>query len=92
MEAGLPLVHDSRDVAAPRAGVLLTVRNLLGHLPFYRAFVGVEASLLALGAALIDAVRGDLEGTQTLLIALVAVGVITGVGHLIAILASKRLQ
>jgi phosphatidylglycerophosphate synthase len=92
MESGLPLVEDSRAVAAPRGGALRAVRSLLGHLPFYRAFVAVEATLLALIAAAVDEVRGDLEGTQALVLALAGVGAITTVGHLAAILASRRLR
>ena len=92
MEAGLPLVEDSRSVAAPRGGLLRSARSLLGHLPFYRAFVAMEFTLLALVAAVIDSARGDLDGTRALVLALVAVGVLTAVGHLAAILASKRLR
>jgi hypothetical protein len=60
--------------------------------PFYRAFVAVEATLLALGAAVVDAVAGDLVGSRALVIALVVVGAVTAIGHLLAILASDRLR
>jgi phosphatidylglycerophosphate synthase len=85
MESGMTLVEDSRAVAAPRGGQLRTLRSALGHLPFYRAFVAVEFTLLALAAELLDA-------TRALVVGLVVVGVVTAVGHLAAILASKRLQ
>jgi phosphatidylglycerophosphate synthase len=85
LESGLGKVEDTQAVAAPQRGLLRSARSMLGHLPFYRAFVAVEFTLLALIAELLDATRG-------LLIGLIAVGVITALGHLAAILASKRLQ
>jgi phosphatidylglycerophosphate synthase len=91
-EAGKPLVQDTRDVAAPRATGLRRIRRALGVMPFFRAFVAMEATLLALAAAAVDAVAGDLAGTRALVVALVAVGAITAVGHLFAILASSRLR
>jgi phosphatidylglycerophosphate synthase len=92
MEAGLPLVEDSRAVAAPRGGLLLRLRSAAGHLPFYRAFVAVEFTLIAMAAAIVDSASGSLDASRALVVALVAVGAITAVGHLFAILASKRLR
>jgi hypothetical protein len=60
--------------------------------PFFRAFVAVEASLLAFAAAIADAAAGDEKGSRVLLIALLPVGAVTLVGHLVAILASDRLR
>jgi len=40
----------------------------------------------------VDAVAGDLSGTRALLLALVPLALITVAGHLVAILASKRLD
>jgi phosphatidylglycerophosphate synthase len=91
MESGRPLVEDTREVAAPRGGLLRSARAALGYLPFYRAFVAVEATLLALAAAIVDSALDSLDATRALVLALVAAGVITAVGHLAAILASKRL-
>jgi phosphatidylglycerophosphate synthase len=92
MEAGRPLVEDSREVAAPRGGALRTLRRAFGYLPFFRAFVAVEATLLALAAAIVDSATGSLDGTRTLVVALVVIGAVTAAGHLFAILASKRLR
>jgi phosphatidylglycerophosphate synthase len=92
MRSGLATMQDTQEVAAPRAGFLLQARRLLGHLPFYRAFVAVESTLLILAAALVDSARGDLDATHVLLLALVAAGAITAVGHLAAILTSQRLK
>jgi phosphatidylglycerophosphate synthase len=92
MRSGMTAVQDSRAVAAPRPGLLLAARGLLGHLPFYRAFVAVESTLLVFVAAVVDEIRGGLGATRVLLVALVAVGVVTAVGHLAAILTSQRLR
>jgi len=91
-EAGRPVVQDSADVAAPRASGLRRLRRALGFFPFFRAFVAIEATLLALIAALIDAATGGLEATRVLVVALVPVAAITAAGHLFAILASERLR
>ena len=91
-EAGMPLVLDRREVAAPRASGLARVRRMLGFLPFYRAFVAMEFTLLALVAAVVDAVAGNLDGTRVLLVGLIAAGAVTAAGHLAAILTSSSLR
>jgi phosphatidylglycerophosphate synthase len=85
-------VQDRRVVAEPSAGTLRKLRALAGRLPFYRAYVAVEASILAFAAAIADALLGNLNGTRLLLSALVLSGLITFVGHLASILASQRLK
>jgi phosphatidylglycerophosphate synthase len=91
-ESGLPPVRDAAEVAAPRASGLARLRRAAGALPLYRAFVAIEFTLLALVAAIVDAVAGDLTGTHVLAVALVPVAAITAAGHLLAILASSRLR
>jgi phosphatidylglycerophosphate synthase len=91
-ESGKPVVRDVEEVAAPRGGALRRLRRAAGLLPFYRAFVAMEATLLALAAALADAALGDLEATRMLVLVLVPVAAITAAGHLFAILASSRLR
>jgi phosphatidylglycerophosphate synthase len=91
-EAGRPLLPDSAAVAAPRAGLLRRARRAASAFPFFRAFVAVEATLLALAAAVADAAAGDTSGSRVLVIALLPVAVITLAGHLAAILSSDRLR
>jgi phosphatidylglycerophosphate synthase len=91
-ESGKPLVEDTEAVAAPRGGPLRRARRAFRYLPFYRAFVAIEFTLLALGAAVVDAIAGELVATRVLLVALLPVAAVTAVGHLIAILASSRLR
>jgi phosphatidylglycerophosphate synthase len=91
-EAGLPPAADTEAVAAPRASLLRRARRAAARLPFYRAFVAVEATLLALVAAIVDAAAGDLTATRVLVVALIPVAAITAAGHLLAILTSGRLR
>jgi len=91
-EAGKPLVEDSEEVAAPRPGGLRRIRRLLTFVPFFRAFVAVEASLLAFAAAAVDSLAGDFAGTRALLLAMLPIAAVTAAGHLVAILASSRLR
>ena len=89
---GKPVVEDTEAVAAPRPTLLRRARRALRFVPFFRAFVAVEASLLALLAALVDLLGPGLPGTRALLATLVAIGVVTAAGHLLAILTSERLR
>jgi phosphatidylglycerophosphate synthase len=61
-------------------------------LPFLRPFQAVEATLLALAAAVGDAIEGGLLGSRVLLLVLVAAGLVAVCGHLVAVLASGRLK
>jgi hypothetical protein len=91
-ESGKPLVEDTEAVAAPLAPGLRQLRRALGFVPFFRAFVAVEFTLLAFCAAIVDSIAGDLVGTRVLLAALLPVAAVTALGHLVAILASSRLR
>jgi phosphatidylglycerophosphate synthase len=84
-EAGRPPAEDTVAVAAPRPGVLRVARRVLGFIPFYRAFVAVELTLLALAAEILGL-------TEELVVALVVATGITAAGHLLAIVTSARLR
>jgi phosphatidylglycerophosphate synthase len=84
-EAGLPPASDTREVAAPRVTGLRRARRVVGYVPFFRAFVAVEATLLALIAQIAGL-------TEEWVVALVAIGAITALGHLLAIVTSARLR
>jgi phosphatidylglycerophosphate synthase len=91
-ESGRPPARDAPEVAAPRPSLLRKLRRAVGVMPFFRAFVAVEATLLALAAAVVDELAGDLTGTRALLTALVPIAVVTVLGRLAAVLASDRLR
>ncbi|MDQ3670253.1 MAG: CDP-alcohol phosphatidyltransferase family protein [Actinomycetota bacterium] len=89
--SGRPVVeHETADFAS-RPG-RLPLRQGVRLLPFFRPFQAVEATLLALAAAVVDAVSEDVVGTRALVLLLVAAGVLAVAGHLASILASKRLD
>jgi phosphatidylglycerophosphate synthase len=91
-ESGRPPAADTVAVAAPRGSLLRRARRALDVLPFFRAFVAVEATLLALAAAIVDVAGSDLSGTRALLVAMLPLAAITAAGHLFAIIASSRLR
>ena len=91
-ESGRPLALDTEAVAAPRQSALRRARRLLGRLPFFRAFVAIEFTLLSLVAAIVDLALGDLGATRVLVIALIVVGALTLLGHGLAIVTSDRLR
>ncbi len=68
------------------------MRRALGLFPFFRAFVAIEATLLALLAAVLDLALGDLEATRVLVVALVPLAAVTALGRLFTILNSERLR
>lgn len=78
-------------VAQFRSGLLGLARRIVGATKFHRIVQAVELSLLALVAAVIDAVRGDLMATRVLVVACVIAAGVQTVLHLVSILASRRL-
>jgi phosphatidylglycerophosphate synthase len=87
-----PPLADTPDVATSRRRGVARVRQAVGHVPFFRAFVAVEASLLALAAGVVDVVAGDRAGTQALVAVSVPLVVVTAGGHLLGVLTSSRLR
>ena len=88
--SGLDPVEDSASV--PRSGLLATLRRVVGATKFHRIVQPIELSLLALAAAVADAVRGDLTATRLLTAAAAVVAGVQLVLHLVSILASRRLR
>jgi hypothetical protein len=89
---GKPLLDEVREASVPRPRALQRLRRAVRFLPFYRAFNPIEATLLALIAAVADTFTGDLGATRVLLVAVAAAAAVTVVGHLVAILSSDRLK
>lgn len=89
---GRPLLDQANEAPAPRPRSLRALRRGIRFIPFYRAFNPVEATLLALVAAVADRMAGDLAATRVLLLCLLAAGAVTAAGHLLAILSSDRLR
>src|SRR4051812_1926581 len=91
-ESGKPVAADTAAVAAPRGGGLAALRRAFSFAPFFRVFVAMELTLLALAAAVVDAIDDSLTGTRTLVVGLVALGAVTALGRLVAVLSSSRLR
>ncbi len=88
----MPRLEERADVAAPTSSGLRRVRSLVRFFPFNRAYHSVELTLLALGAAIVDIPLGNLNATRFLVAFLALFGVVTVIGHLLAILSSSRLK
>ena len=91
-KTGRPVLEDVAASTRSRVSGLAAVRRAMGYLPVFRAFVAVEASLLALLAGIVDVARGDLLGTQVLVAVMVPLAVVTAGGHLLGVLTSSRLD
>jgi phosphatidylglycerophosphate synthase len=89
--SGRPSAQDEANAPAAR-GRPLRLRDGVRLVPFFRPFQAIEATILALAAAVTDAIAGDLVGSRVLVLLLVAAGIGAVVGHLLSILASNRLK
>jgi phosphatidylglycerophosphate synthase len=90
-KTGRPVLEDVAATSRSTVSGLAAVRRAFGYLPVFRAFVAVEASLLALVAGVVDVAHGDLLGTQVLVVAMVPLAFLTAGGHLVGVLTSARL-
>jgi phosphatidylglycerophosphate synthase len=82
----------SDEALAPRGSGMSMARRAAAILRFHRIILAVELSVLALVAALVDLVRGDLLATRVLVVVCFAVAALQAVLHLVSILASRRLS
>jgi phosphatidylglycerophosphate synthase len=89
---GKPALEPTAAVSPAPASRRLRLRENGRLLPLFRPFQAVEATLLALAAAVADAVSGGLTGSRTLLIVLVGAALVAVCGHLLAVLSSDRLK
>jgi phosphatidylglycerophosphate synthase len=90
--AGKPPAEEAGEASAPRPAVLRRLRRAFDVFPFFRAFHAIEATLLALVAALVDSLADDLAASRGLLLFLVAAAALTAAGHLVVTLSSDRLR
>lgn len=88
----MPRLEDKATVGIPHSSGLRSLRSLVRFFPFQRAYHSVELTILALIAAVVDAIAGGLGGTRVLVAALVIFGVVTIIGHLLSILSSSKLK
>ncbi len=96
-QAGLPLAQDAASTTRPRRAGLARLRGALRFVPFFRAFVAVEFTILTALAAAGDLLLrpfllGDLAATRGLLAVLVPLSFVIAGGHLVGVLSSNRLR
>lgn len=90
--ANLTRLEDEAGVGAPQGALLRRLRAIARAVPFYRAYHSVELTILIFVAAIIDMFLGDLAATRALLAGLLVLACVTVVGHLAAILSSRKLR
>lgn len=74
-----------------RSGLMGLARRIIGATKFHRVVQAVELSILAVLAAVIDLVIGDITATRVLTVACAVAAGIQVILHLVSILASRRL-
>lgn len=87
---GRPPLADGGTSRAPSQ--LGRIRQVLRFLPFFRIYLAVEFSFLALAAALADTASASLTGTRTLLLIFLPLVAVTAAGYLASVLTSSRLR
>ena len=87
---GLPVAEDA--AASPRSTGIASVRRLASAFKIHRITNGIEASLLLLAVAVVDAVVGGHEPTRAAVLAIAVISWVMVVAHLTSILSSSRLR
>ncbi|MFG2562288.1 CDP-alcohol phosphatidyltransferase family protein [Streptomyces sp. NPDC005151] len=89
-QGGLPPVKEA--ASEPRSSGLALARKAAAALKFHRLVLGIEASLLILVLAVLDAVRGDLFFSRLGVAVLAGIALVQTLLHLVSVLASSRLK
>ncbi|EST38403.1 transferase [Streptomycetaceae bacterium MP113-05] len=89
-QGGLPPVKEA--ASEPRSSGLALARRAAAALKFHRLILGIEASLLILLVAILDAVRGDLFLTRLTVAVLAGIALLQTLLHLVSVLVSSRLK
>lgn len=89
-QGGLPPVKEA--ASEPRSSGMAFARRAVGALKFHRLILCVEASLVILVAAVLDAVRDDLFFSRLAVAVLAGIALLQTLLHLVSVLASSRLK
>ncbi|SDJ49226.1 CDP-alcohol phosphatidyltransferase family protein [Streptomyces indicus] len=89
-QAGKPVVQEA--ASELRSSGMALARKAAAALKFHRLVLGIEASLLILLLAIVDAARGDLFFSRLGVAVLAGIALLQTVLHLVSILASSRLK
>jgi phosphatidylglycerophosphate synthase len=90
--AGAGLPHEAEGDPRSSIGSVRRLRRLFDLLPVHRLVGAIELTLLAVAAAVLDALLGELVATRVLLAAVGLTGLAVAVGHPITIVSSQRLK
>jgi phosphatidylglycerophosphate synthase len=91
-QSGRPPIADTAEIAVPHAGAVRRLRAAARSLPINRALLAMEMTFLAVVASVVDLARDDLTAMRVLDVALLAIGGVVVVGHLLAVVSSSRLR
>jgi phosphatidylglycerophosphate synthase len=90
--AGLTKLADTHGEKAPTSSLLARVRRLARFVPFHRLYHSVELTMVIFVAAVVGLVFGQPLVDRIVLSALVPLALLALVGHIVAIMASKRVR
>ncbi|MFD7425052.1 CDP-alcohol phosphatidyltransferase family protein [Streptomyces californicus] len=89
-QGGMPPVQEA--ASEPRSSGMALARRAAAALKFHRLILGIEASLVILVAAVVDAIGGDLFYTRLTVAVMAGIALLQTLLHLVSVLASSRLK
>lgn len=89
---GAPKLTYSETESAPSPSVLAVARRVVRFVPFHRLFHSVELTMVIFAGAVLGLFIGDTTAMRITLVVLLALSVVTIVGHFVAIMFSKRVR
>ncbi|MBW3703455.1 MULTISPECIES: CDP-alcohol phosphatidyltransferase family protein [Streptomyces] len=89
-QGGMPPVKEA--ASEPRSSGMALARRAAAALKFHRLILGIEASLVILVAAVVDAIGGDLFYTRLTVAVMAGIALLQTLLHLVSVLASSRLK
>jgi phosphatidylglycerophosphate synthase len=92
VQAGRDRIPDTVASATSHQSLVRRLRSMAGALPFNRALLALEMTVLGAAAGIVDSARGGLSAFRVLDVALLVIALIVVVGHLLATVTSSRLK
>ncbi|MEV7462703.1 CDP-alcohol phosphatidyltransferase family protein [Streptomyces rubiginosohelvolus] len=89
-QGGLPPVKEA--ASEPRSSGVALARKAAAALKFHRLILGIEASLVILVVAVVDAIAGGLFYTRLTVAVMAGIALLQTLLHLVSVLASSRLK
>lgn len=89
-QGGLPPVKEA--ASEPRSSGMALARKAAAALKFHRLILGIEASLVILVVAVVDAIAGGFFYTRLTVAVMAGIALLQTLLHLVSVLASSRLK